>query len=146
MKSTPKRLSATRKRFEGRLAPIGILVAFVILGTALLATIAIPRNSSQASPKKYKATKAIVYDKESGTVRLPTPAETDSMVAQISSLTNRSSEGLAVTRAANGMKMIDAQGRFNGVVLGRANSDGTTEVRCVFTIAEAAEFLGLEVE
>jgi hypothetical protein len=29
-------------------------------------------------------------------------------------------------------------------VLGRAKSDGTTEVRCVFSMEEAAEFLGLE--
>jgi hypothetical protein len=29
-------------------------------------------------------------------------------------------------------------------VLGRANADGTTEVRCVFTMEEAAEFLGLQ--
>jgi len=36
------------------------------------------------------------------------------------------------------------EGRFGGVVLGRAHADGTTEVRCVFTMEEAAEFLGLE--
>ena len=38
---------------------------------------------------------------------------------------------------------MDLKGRFGGVVLGRANADGTTEVRCVFTMEEAEEFLGL---
>jgi hypothetical protein len=66
------------------------------------------------------------------------------MVDQIKSLTNRSTDGLTSTQHPNGMVSIDLEGRANGVVLGRANADGTTEVRCVFSIEEAAEFLGLE--
>jgi hypothetical protein len=40
--------------------------------------------------------------------------------------------------------MMDLDGRFGGVVLGRAKDDGTTEIRCVFTMEEAVAFLGLE--
>jgi hypothetical protein len=145
MKSKPNGLS-TRKRLKGRLAPIGVFVSLVILGAALLATVVLPRSSSQASPKKYKATKAIVLDKTTGTVRKPTQEETDTMVSQISVLTNRSSEGLNVNQKPNGMKSVDLQGRFNSVTLGRANADGTTEIRCVFSMEEAADFLGLEEE
>jgi hypothetical protein len=68
------------------------------------------------------------------------------MVLQISQLTNRSTEGLTEMPAANGGVAMDLQGRFRSVILGRANADGTTEVRCVFSIEEAAEFLGLEQE
>ena len=32
------------------------------------------------------------------------------------------------------------KGRFGGVVLGRANADGTTEVRCVFTWKKPKSF------
>jgi hypothetical protein len=144
MKSKPNRLSTTRKKLKGRFAPIGVFVSLVILGAALLATVALPRNSSQASPKKYKATKEIVLDKTTGTVRKPTPEETDVLVAQISSLTNRSTEGLTTTTSPNGTAMMDLDGRFGGVVLGRATADGGTEVRCVFTLEEATDFLGLE--
>ena len=145
MKLKPKRLSSSRKR-RGRFAAIGIFAALVVLGAGLLATIALPRNASQASHKKYRATKEIVLDKSTGTLRKPTQEETDVMVDQISTLTNRSSEGLTVNQSANGMKSVNLEGRFNSVALGRANADGTTEIRCVFSIEEAADFLGLEEE
>jgi hypothetical protein len=94
--------------------------------------------------KKYVATREIIFDKASGTLRLPTTQETEDLVAHISSLTNRSTDGLTVAQQANGMKVMSLQGRFSGVVLGRALADGTTEVRCVMTLDEALEFLGLE--
>jgi hypothetical protein len=146
MKSKSERFSGTRQRTKGRFAPVGIFVAFVVLGAALLATIALPRSSSEASQKKYKATKEIILDKDTGTLRKPTQEETDAMVNQISVLTNRSSEGLTVNQSPNGMKSVNLEGRSNSVTLGRANADGTTEIRCVFSIEEAAAFLGLEEE
>ena len=66
------------------------------------------------------------------------------MVAQISALANRSTDGLATKSSANGTQMMDLQGRMGSVVLGRATADGGTEVRCVFTLEEATDFLGLE--
>jgi hypothetical protein len=146
MKSKPKRLSAMRKRLKGRFARLGMLAGFVVLGAALVATMALPRSSSKASPKKYRATKEIVLDKTTGALRKPTQEETDTMVNQISVLTNRSSEGLTVNESPSGMKSVNLEGRFNSVTLGRANPDGTTEIRCVFSIEEAADFLGLEEE
>jgi hypothetical protein len=132
------------KRTKGKRARVGIFVAFVVLAIAVIATIALPRKSSQAAPKKYRATKEIILDKATGTLRKPTQEETDAMVAQISSLTNRSTEGLNTTSSANGTQMVDLQGRMGSVVLGRATADGGTEVRCVFTFEEGADFLGLE--
>ena len=132
------------KRTRGKRARVGIFVAFVVLAIAVIATIALPRKSSHAQAKKYKATKEIILDKNTGTLRKPTQEETDAMVAQISSLTNRSTDGLATTTSANGTQMMDLQGREGSVVLGRATADGGTEVRCVFTLEEATDFLGLE--
>jgi hypothetical protein len=94
--------------------------------------------------KKYVATKEIIFDKARGQLRLPTPDETQALVDQISSLTNRSAEGLTISQSPGGARMMGLEGRFGGVVLGRALADGTTEVRCVTTMAEAVEFLGLE--
>ena len=94
--------------------------------------------------KKYVATKEIIFDQESGKLRKPTADETQALVNHVSALTNRSSEGLTVNQHPNGMKSMSLEGRFSGVALGRANADGSTEVRCVFTMEEAAEFLGLE--
>ena len=146
MRSKQEGLSGKTKWSKGTRTRLGVFVALVLLCAAVAASVALPRNSSQASPKKYRATKEIVLDKTTGKVRKPTQEETDAMVSQISVLTNRSSEGLSVNQSPNGMKSVDLQGRFNSVMLGRANADGTTEIRCVFSIEEAADFLGLEEE
>jgi CHASE1-domain containing sensor protein len=134
------KVKATRRR-------IGMLaLLFAVLLAVTLGTVGLSRSSSQASQKKYRATKEIVLDKATGALRKPTAEETDAMVAQISVLTNRSSDGLTTRDYANGSKGMNLEGRFQGVVLGRAIADGSTEVRCVFTMNEAADFLGLEQE
>ena len=129
---------------KSRIAIGAVLTALVLAVT--FGVMGLSPKSSNAQPKKYRATKEIVRDQTTGALRKPTEAETDAMVAQISQLANRSTEGLTQTPLADGGTAMDLQGRFQGVVLGRANPNGTTDVKCVFTIEEAAEFLGLEEE
>jgi hypothetical protein len=144
MRFKPVHYPGKGRKAKGKRLRVVILASLVVLAIAVVATFALPRNSSQAKQKKFKATKEIILDQATGTLRKPTPEETDVMVAQISSLTNRSTEGLTVQQAAQGGEMMDLEGRFGGVVLGRAKADGTTEIRCVFTMEEAVAFLGLE--
>lgn len=144
MRSNQEDFSSKTKWSKGTRTRVGVFVALVLLCAAVALSIAVPRNSSQASPKKYRATKETILDQATGNLRKPTPAETESIVAQISSLTNRSTEGLPTTTSANGTTKMDLQGGFNGVMLGRATADGGTELRCVFTLQEALDFLGLE--
>ena len=121
------------------------LLAAIVM---LVATTSLAFSQSAPAParkgKKYIATKEIVLDAATGKLRKPTVEETQALVDQISALTNRSTEGLTAIRHQNGMKSMSLQGRFSGVILGRANEDGTTEVRCVMTLEEAIDFLGLE--
>lgn len=144
MRSKQEGLPGKTKRTRGKRARVGIFVALVVLAAAVFGAIALPRNSSQASQTKYRATKEIIRDDATGQLRKPTPEETDAIVAQISSLTKRPIANLPTKRSANGTEMMDLQGGSNGVVLGRATADGGTEVRCVFTLEEAIDFLGLE--
>lgn len=139
-KGLPGRVPRTKKATRTR---IGLILSAVLIGLTV-GTIALSRSSTQAQKKKYVATKEIIHDNASGKLRKPTAEETEAMVDQLKSLTNRSTEGLTATQQPNGTVSMDLEGRFGGVVLGRANADGTTEVRCVFTMEEAAEFLGLE--
>ena len=134
----------TSRKSRRRVAIVAILTGLVL--AVAVGVMGVSPKSSTAQGKKYKATKEIIRDQSTGTLRKPTESETEAMVAHISQSTNRSTEGLTEQDAALGSKMVDLQGRFSGVVLGRANADGTTEVRCVFTMEEAANFLGLEVE
>ena len=122
---------------------IGLILSMVLLALTV-GTMAITRTSTQAQKKKFVATKEIIRDQTTGSLRKPTAEETDAMVAQLKTLTNRSTEGLTSTQHPNGMVSVNLEDRFGGVVLGRATADGGTEVRCVFTMEEAADFLGLE--
>jgi hypothetical protein len=134
---------------QKHLSPTRVLrrVAAVMLLLGAVAIVAVAQspnsNTNSSKTKKYVATKEIVFDQATKTLRKPSAAETDAMVAQISKITDRSTDGLTGRMLANGTKQVHLQGRFGGIALGRANADGTTEVRCVTSMAEAVEFLGL---
>jgi hypothetical protein len=123
---------------------VATLVLSIGVGALVFAQAAPAQPAQAKNGKKYVATKEIIRDKATGQLRVPTTEETQALVDQVSALTNRSTEGLTVTQSANGGKMMSLEGRFGGVILGRALPDGTTEVRCVLTMEEAVEFLGLE--
>ena len=104
-------------------------------------------NSVHASSpqKKYRGTRPIVVDQQTGQRRLPTQEEVDQTVASLSALANRQ-ENLTQASGAGGGISIDLEGGYAGVMLARPNEDGTWETRCVFTFEEGAEFLGLVEE
>ena len=102
-----------------------------------------PNPMSVQQTKKYKATKAITADKQTGQLRLPTAEETLALVDTLARMTNNSTKGLRETTLANGAKAMDLEGRFAPLTLARPNADGTMEMKCVSSFAEAAEFLGL---
>lgn len=136
-----KKRTASRKR----IGLVFLTVLIAIIGGML----AISRSTSQArsgqgQQKRYIATKEVTIDQTTGQRRKPTDEEIQALVAQISALTNRSSDGLTVTKRPDGSQMMDLQDRFNNVALARVNDDGSTEVRCVTSMEEAAEFLGLQ--
>ena len=74
---------------------------------------------------------------------MPTQQEVDQVVANLSDLGQRPAETLPQTTSADGTVVVDLDGAFGGVLLGRPNEDGTWETKCVFTVEEGAEFLGL---
>jgi hypothetical protein len=100
-------------------------------------------QDNQRRNKKYVATRAITVDPQTGTLRLPTPQETQDLVDSLVEMTNRSMDGLQVTTLANGTKSVDIDGRFQSVMLARPSEDGTWEMKCVTTFDEATEFLGI---
>jgi hypothetical protein len=99
-------------------------------------------KSSNAAPKKFKATRAIVVDKQSGQRRMPNQEEIDEVVGNLSQLANRP-ENLPESAGTDGAIIADLEGGFGGVMLARPSDDGNWETKCVFTFEEGAEFLGL---
>ena len=102
-------------------------------------------EQGQQKGKKYKATRAYVVDPNTGAVRMPTQDEVNEVVANLSSLGQRSDDTLPQTQTGNGVG-LDLDGGYNGILLARPNEDGSWETRCVFTVEEGAAFLGLVVD
>lgn len=151
---TPDQVKKHRRLSPTRIIALLAMIVLVIgVGTVVFSQSSQNKNKRAKTPKPappvnngktYVATKEIIFDQASGKVRVPTAGETQQLVAQLSSLTNRTTEGLTAKQLPNGTKQISLEGRFGGVVLGRAKADGSTEVRCVTSMEEAVAFLGLE--
>ena len=136
-------MTTPKRTFVVRLVRLLLVAGMIGIGGTLAH--AQTGNPVQAkNGKKYVATREIIFDRANGMLRRPTDAETQTLLDQIVDLTNRSTDGLTMRQGANGATIVDLQGRFGGVLLGRAAADGTTEVRCVMTLDEAVQFLGLE--
>jgi hypothetical protein len=114
------------------------LIAAVSLGVFL----ASGAKSSNAAQKRYKATREIVVDKQTGQRRMPTQEEIDQTVANLSELANRP-ENVPETQGAGDAIVADLAGGYGGVMLVRPAENGNWETRCVFTFEEGADFLGL---
>jgi hypothetical protein len=137
-------MKGTRRRLRillGAAAAVSIVLISLAGSTQVAASGG--AAADQAGARRYKGTRPFVVDKETGAVRMPTQQEVDEVVANLSALGQRPSENLQQTPQSNGAIVIDLDGGFGGVMLARPNGDGTWETKCVFTVEEGAEFLGL---
>jgi uncharacterized membrane protein len=135
-----RRTGTRMPKLVGVAAALLMAIVWLAAGTPMAASNA---AGDQAKEKRYKATRAFVVDKQSGAVRMPTQEEVDEVVANLSSLGQKPTENLQQTSTATGAVTVDLAGGFGGVLLARPNEDGTWETKCVFTLEEGAEFLGL---
>ena len=145
-KSRLVKKTASKRRFSGksRLAILATAVAALALAiVSLTAGTEVSAQSAQGKARKFKATRAFVVDKQSGEVRLPTQAEVDEIVQNLTALGQRPADDLQQSTASNGAVGLDLDGGFGGIVLASPKEDGTFETRCVFTLEEGAAFLGL---
>jgi hypothetical protein len=136
-------MQTLRKRMRVLLgAAAAVSIATIALAGSIGA--AAPNDvADQATAKHYKGTRAFVVDKANGAMRMPTQQEVDEVVANLSALGQRPAETLQQTPQSNGAVAVDLDGGFGGILLARPNEDGTWETKCVFTLEEGAEFLGL---
>jgi hypothetical protein len=120
-----------------------VIAALAAVAMTLIALIGAGPAAAAQARKHYKATRPFVVDKQTGAVRLPTPAELDDVVATLATMTTRPAGNQPEATQPAGAVTVDLPAGFGGVVLARPNGDGTWETRCVFTLDEGAEFLGL---
>ncbi|SRR5215204_1669029 len=137
-----------KKRFSKQtsfLIAVTVIVAFIGIGVVIFSKSPrrVTAQTNQQTDKKYKGTKNIIVDRDSGAVRKPTTEEVEDLVKTLQATTKRSDENLQSSPVAGGGVALDLDGGYAGTVLARPNADGTMETRCVFSFEEAAEFLGL---
>lgn len=113
------------------------------LPCALILALGMGTEPAIAAGNKYKATQEITVDKVTGKLRKPNAQEVAELVASLTSLTGQPDAVRTTTELKNGGTKIALDGANAGIMLARPNPDGTFETRCVFTLAEATEFLGL---
>src|SRR5262245_55852179 len=97
-----------------------LTIVVVLLGAGALSFAQSGQQPPAKNAKKYVATKEIIFDKATSTLRKPTEEETNALVSYLTVQMNRSTDDLPVTQLAKGGKMMSLEGRFGGVVLGRA--------------------------
>ena len=141
-KSHKARRSLTKSHAGFPAIKFAILFAVVI---AVAALVFLTGTKSSNAQKKFKATRPFVVDNQNGQPRLPTQEELDHVVSDLAQLSNRP-ENLPAAPDANGGVAVDLGGGFGGVMLARPGSDGNFEMKCVFSLEEGAEFLGLVEE
>jgi len=141
-KSHKARRSPTKGHAGFPAIKFAILFAVVI---AVAAAVFLTSTKSSNAQKKFKATRPFVVDQQNGQPRLPTQEEIDQVVSNLAQLANRPEE-LPSVPATNGGVAVDLGGGFGGVMLARPGSDGGFEMKCVFSLEEGAEFLGLVEE
>lgn len=139
---TNRRVS--RGRVGARATVVGVLIVFATIAFAASRNVmALQEPASAGKGKKYVATRDITVDKETGALRKPTAAETEELVASLTTMLKPPAEGLTPIALPNGTTAMNVKGRFAPVMLARPNPDGTTDLRCVTTFEEALDFLGL---
>ena len=138
-----KSKKARKSPTKGHAGFSSIKIAILFAGIAVVgALVFLASTKSTSAQKKYKATREIVVDKQTGQRRMPTQEEIDEVVSNLSQLSNRP-ENLPSTQGEGGAEVVDLAGGYGGVMLARPDDDGNLETRCVFTFEEGAEFLGL---
>lgn len=154
-KSRPVKASAKFKWNSARLlrttlvtllgVAAAISVAALSLSLSNSSTQVASANSIPASmnQKRYKATRPIVVDRQTGQLRLPNQQEIDKTVESLATLAKRTTDDLQEVSVNPGGVAVDLDSGFAGVMLARPDAGGTWETKCVFTFEEGAEFLGI---
>lgn len=152
MKDHKKKTRKSRSRTKTLVAVLAsIAILAVAVGTIINSQTAraqqgsspVESQTDQDASIQY-ANQKITVDAATGKLRKPTVEEARALVSALTGLTDRSSKGLKVEKGPKGLKKVDLRNRFQSVVLAKPNDDGTSEIRCVTTMKEATEFLGID--
>ena len=120
-----------------------VVISLAVAGSSNGVAASMNPAHAQVNKKRYKATRPLVVDQQTGQLRMPTKQEINESLQNLATLAKRESEGLQQSSVASGGVVVDLDGGFGGVMLARPNADGSWETRCVFTFEEGVEFLGL---
>ena len=107
-----------------------------------------PGAVAENSGKKYITVKVagrdVQVDPQTGQIKPLTPEEAKRLADGLKVMLNQSTEGLVEVHHADGSVSMDLQGRFQHVMVGRVEADGTLTQSCVDNPQAAASFFGID--
>lgn len=154
-----KRNKAKRRRVPRARHPFraGVLLAAALLTSGVVTAIARHESASGAAPESAAAKSAAATQAGKNWVTIEVAGkrlQVDARTLQQGPLTqdqaqqiaealkdNKSTDGLAQIRHANGSLSMDLQGRFQDVVIAKKNDDGSVSQACVDNSQAASSFL-----
>jgi hypothetical protein len=98
---------------------------------------------TESGPVVYVPMKATILDPNTNKARKLTADEVDELMVTLKPL-QQPTASVAGAKRPGGPMGVTLDGRLEYVVLARAAADGTYETRCIGSVAEAVEFLGLK--
>jgi hypothetical protein len=84
------------------------------------------------------------FDTATGKLRALTREEARALIDAMAPSLNQSAEGLSPVLHPDGTVSMDLQGRFESVSLARVRTDDSVATRCVSTVGETEQFLGVD--
>ena len=81
---------------------VTLAVSFVVISVAFVGSSkrVVASTNPQEAKKRYKATRALMVDEQTGQLRMPTRQEIDETLASLATLSKRPTDGLLQTSAA----------------------------------------------
>ena len=105
---------------------------------------AVAENSGKQYITVKVAGREVQVDPQTGQIKPLTPQEAKRLADGLKVMLNQSTEGLVEVHHADGSVSMDQQGRFQHVMAGRIEADGTLTQSCIDTPEAAASFFGID--
>jgi len=151
-RDNPGRTSVASKtpsaRFSGILAT-GLAVLLFAASPALAQHAAAKQDEMSKAQERHQSvpdlagSQTVAADPATGKLRPITPQEARELIAAMAKMVDQSSQGLTAVYHLDGMVSVDLEDRFQSVSMARVGSGGSVATRCVTSVQEAGEFLGV---
>ena len=108
-----------------------VVLSLLASAPALRAVDPAPGEQEKAPVPRSVAGLQMAVDPSTGRPTAPTPEQRARLAAALARMIDQRTEGLEVRRLANGMHLVNLEGRFQSVEVAVRGTDGVVRLRCI---------------